>query len=99
MPIIVPVEENQEKIAGLTDARFKAADYGGSGLAALGAGLTRLGEGGGQLATALDEKRKRELAAAVAAAKLDVQKRTGYDKKGKPIYIWIDPIDWMRGQQ
>jgi hypothetical protein len=71
--IIVPIEENHERIAGLTDAKFKAADYSGSGLEALGAGLTKFGEGGEQFATALDDKRKRKLAAiaAIVAAKLD----------------------------
>jgi len=59
MPIIVPVEDNQVGIAGLTNAKFKAADYSGSGLEALGAGLAKLGDGGQQLATALDKKRKR----------------------------------------
>jgi hypothetical protein len=72
MPIIVPIEENHQGIAGLTDAKFKAADYGGSGLEALGKGLATLGDGGAQLATALDEKKRREqAAAAIAAAKLD----------------------------
>jgi len=71
MPIIVPVEENKVGLATATDARFRAPDYSGSGLEALGAGLARLGEGGAQFASALDEKRKQELAAAVAAAKLD----------------------------
>jgi murein DD-endopeptidase MepM/ murein hydrolase activator NlpD len=28
-----------------------------------------------------------------------VQKRVGFDKNGQPIYIWIDPIDWMHGVQ
>jgi hypothetical protein len=71
--IIVPIEENREGIAGLTDAKFRAPDYSGSGLEALGAGLAKFGESGGQFATALDDKRKRELAAiaAIAAAKLD----------------------------
>ncbi|MDB5675025.1 MAG: hypothetical protein JWM65_2007 [Sphingomonas bacterium] len=73
MPIIVPVEENHEEIAGLTDARFRTPDTSGSGLEALGAGLATFGEGGAHFAGALDEKRKRELAAiaAIAAAKLD----------------------------
>ncbi|MDB5708520.1 MAG: hypothetical protein JWL96_590 [Sphingomonas bacterium] len=73
MPIIVPIEENHEGIAGLTDAKFRAPDTSGSGLEALGAALAKLGEGGEQFAGALDEKRKHELAAiaAIAAAKLD----------------------------
>ncbi|HSI18853.1 MAG TPA: hypothetical protein VK980_13860 [Sphingomonas sp.] len=54
MPIIVPIEENHEGIAGLTDAKFRAPDYSGSGLEALGAGLTKVGEGGAQFAAALD---------------------------------------------
>jgi hypothetical protein len=71
MPIIVPIEENHEGIAGLTDARFRAPDTSGSGLEALGAGLTKIGQGGEQFASALDEKRRREIVAAIAAAKLD----------------------------
>lgn len=70
MPIIVPIEENHEGIAGLTDAKFRAPDYSGSGLEALGAGLARLGDGGQQMATTIDEKRRRA-AAAIAAAHLD----------------------------
>jgi hypothetical protein len=68
--IIVPVEENEVGIAGLSDARFRAADYGGSGLEALGAGLVKLGDGGQQFAGSLEERRRRA-AAAIAAAKLD----------------------------
>jgi predicted nuclease of predicted toxin-antitoxin system len=71
MPIIVPIEENHEGIAGLTDAQFRAPDYSRSGLEALGAGLTKIGQGGEQFASTLDEKRRREFAAAVAAEKLD----------------------------
>ena len=70
MPIIVPIEENHEGIAGLTDARFRAPDYSGSGLDALGAGLARLGDGGEQLACGIEERR-RKAAAAIAAAMLD----------------------------
>ena len=82
--IIVPIEENHEGIGGLTDKKFKAGDYSGSGLEVLGKGLATLGDGGQQLATALAEKKKRDLAAtkldddqralvaaAIAAAKLD----------------------------
>jgi hypothetical protein len=79
MPIIVPIEENLEGIAGQTDAKFRAPDYSGSGLEALGAGLTKAGRGGEQFAAALDEKRRRELAAAVAAAKLDDDHRHNVD--------------------
>lgn len=71
MPIIVPIEENHVGIADLTDEKFRAADYGGSGLEALGAGLAALGGGGEQLATALDEKKRRALAAAVARGQAD----------------------------
>ena len=71
MPIIVPIEDNKVGIAGLTDARFQAADYGGSGLTALGAGLAGFGESGQQLAAALAEKRRRDLAAMIAAISND----------------------------
>lgn len=63
MPSIVP-EENRVGIAGLTDARFRAADYGGSGLEALGAGLVKIGGGGEELAKAIDERHRRALLAA-----------------------------------
>jgi muramidase (phage lysozyme) len=84
MPIIVPIEENHESIAGLTDAKFRAPDYSGSGLEALGAGLAKFGESGGQFAGALDEKRQRKLAAiaaiaAIAAAKLDNEHQSHID--------------------
>jgi muramidase (phage lysozyme) len=58
--IIVPIEENKVGIAGLSDARFRAADYGGSGLEAVGAGLAKLGEGAQQFASARDVKRQLE---------------------------------------
>jgi len=45
MPIIVPIE-NEDGMAGLSDARFRAADHGGSGLSALGAGLATADDGG-----------------------------------------------------
>ena len=49
MPI-VPVEENGVGLAGLTDAKLRAADYSGSGLEALGAGLAGLGKAGAEFA-------------------------------------------------
>lgn len=90
MPIIVPIEENHEGIASLTDTKFRAPDYSGSGLEALGAGLTKVGESGAQFATALDEKRQRKLAAiaAIAAAKLDNEHQSHIDDAAvKKAYI------------
>ncbi len=52
MPI-VPVEENGVGLAGLTDAKLRAADYSGSGLEALGAGLAGLGKAGAEFAESL----------------------------------------------
>ncbi|HSI16938.1 MAG TPA: hypothetical protein VK980_04155 [Sphingomonas sp.] len=78
MPIIVPIEENHEGIAGLTDARFRTPDYSGSGLDALGAGLARLGDGGQQLASGIEERR-RKAAAAIAAAMLDDKHQANID--------------------
>ncbi len=52
MPI-VPVEENKVGLAGLTDAKLRPADYGGSGLEALGAGLAGVGKAGAELADSL----------------------------------------------
>lgn len=69
--IIVPIEENHTGLASATDAKFRAPDISGSGLEALGVGLAKLGDGGLQFASALDEKRRRELAAEIAAAHLD----------------------------
>lgn len=87
MPIIIP-EENTVGIAGLTDARFKAADYGGSGLEALGAGLAKFGDGGQQLAGSLVDKRKRDLAAALAAVKDDADhQRNLVDAAAKKAYV------------
>ena len=99
MPIIVPIEENEVGVSGLTDKKFKAADYSGSGLEALGAGLAKVGDGGAQLATALDDEKKRAAAkqdddqralaaAAVAAAKLgDDHQRNIDDATVKKAYI------------
>ena len=78
MPIIVPIEENREGIAGLTDARFRAPDYSGSGLGALGAGLAQVGDGGQQLASGIEERR-RKAAAAIAAAMLDDRHQSNVD--------------------
>jgi hypothetical protein len=68
MPIIVPIEENNVGLASATDARFRAADYSGSGLQALGSGLTDVGKGGAQLAEALDEQRTHRDDAAIKQA-------------------------------
>ncbi|MES2046693.1 MAG: phage tail tip lysozyme [Pseudomonadota bacterium] len=70
MPIIVPIEENKVGLATATDAKFRAPDYSGSGLEALGAGLVKLGDGGRQLASGIEERRRRA-AEAIAAAMLD----------------------------
>lgn len=77
--IIVPIEENHSGLASATDAKFRTPDMSGSGLEALGAGLAKLGDGGQQFATALDEKRRRELAAEIAAAHLDDHHRRNLD--------------------
>ncbi len=77
--IIVPIEENHAGLASATDAKFRTPDMSGSGLEALGAGLAKLGDGGQQFATALDEKRRRELAAEIAAAHLDDHHRRNLD--------------------
>ncbi len=52
MPI-VPVEENKVGVAGLTDAKLRPADYSGSGLEALGAGLAGVGKAGAEFADSL----------------------------------------------
>ncbi|MDH7974259.1 phage tail tip lysozyme [Sphingomonas sp. AR_OL41] len=64
MPI-VPVEENKVGVAGLTDAKLRPADYSGSGLEALGAGLAGVGKAGSELADSLpgQEEAKRRHAA------------------------------------
>ncbi|MDH7973682.1 M23 family metallopeptidase [Sphingomonas sp. AR_OL41] len=53
----VPIEQNQVGIAAVTDAKMRPADYSGTGFEALGAGLHQLGQGGEELAKALDERR------------------------------------------
>jgi len=63
MPIIVPIEDNKLGLATATDAKFRAPDYSGSGLEALGAGVVQIGAG-------LEERRRRA-AEAIAAAMLD----------------------------
>ncbi|MEG3145597.1 hypothetical protein U1839_13125 [Sphingomonas sp. RT2P30] len=86
--IIVPIEENHSGLASATDAKFRTPDMSGSGLEALGAGLAKLGDGGQQFATALDEKRRRELAAEIAAAHLDVHhQRNLDDAAAKKAYV------------
>jgi soluble lytic murein transglycosylase len=52
MPI-VPVEENRVGLAGLTDEKLRPADYSGSGLEALGAGLAGLGSSAADFAASL----------------------------------------------
>ncbi|MDB5710465.1 MAG: hypothetical protein JWL96_2535 [Sphingomonas bacterium] len=68
MPIIVPIEENKVGLATATDARFRAPDYSGTGLQALGGGLTDVGKGGAQLAEALDGLRTHRDDAAIKQA-------------------------------
>jgi len=68
--IIVPIIENKTGLATATDAKFRAPDYSGSGLEALGAGLAQLGEGGRQWAGGIAERRRRA-AEAIAEAMLD----------------------------
>jgi flagellum-specific peptidoglycan hydrolase FlgJ len=86
--IIVPIEENHSGLASATDAKFRTPDMSGSGLEALGAGLAKLGDGGQQFATALDEKRRRELAAEIAAAHLDDHhQRNLDDAAAKKAYV------------
>jgi soluble lytic murein transglycosylase len=65
MPI-VPVEENRVGLAGLTDEKLRPADYSGSGLEALGAGLAGLGKAGAEFAASLP----RPTAAEAAHARL-----------------------------
>src|ERR1700761_6451268 len=81
MPIIVPVEENDVDVPGGTDKKFTPADHGGSGLEALGAGLSTLGSGGQQFAEALDEKRRHDLAlaATIVQAKLGQEHQSNID--------------------
>jgi flagellum-specific peptidoglycan hydrolase FlgJ len=78
MPIIVPIEENKVGLATATDAKFRAPDYSGSGLEALGAGLVQLGGGGQQLASGIEERRRRA-AEAIAAAMLDDKHQSNID--------------------
>ncbi len=78
MPIIVPIEDNKVGLATATDAKFRAPDYSGSGLEALGAGLAQLGGGGQQLASGLEERRRRA-AEAIAAAMLDDRHQSNID--------------------
>lgn len=86
--IIVPIEENHSGLASATDAKFRTPDMSDSGLEALGAGLAKLGDGGQQFATALDEKRRRELAAEIAAAHLDDHhQRNLDDAAAKKAYV------------
>jgi len=85
--IIVPIEENKTGLATATDAKFRAPDYSGSGLEALGAGLAQLGEGGRQLAGGIEERRRRA-AEAIAAAMLDDRHQGNIDDAAvKQAYI------------
>jgi hypothetical protein len=70
MPIIVPIEENNAGLTTATDAKFRAPDYSGSGPEAPGARLVRLGDSGQQLASEIEERRRRAVEA-IAAAMLD----------------------------
>jgi hypothetical protein len=87
MPIIVAIEDNKVDLATATDTKFRAPDYSGSGLEALGAGLVQLGDGGRQLAGGIEERRRRA-AEAIAAAKLgDRHQRSIDDAAVKKAYI------------
>jgi hypothetical protein len=92
MPIIVPIEDNKVGLATATDARFRAPDYAGSGLEALGAGLVQLGGGGQQLASGIEERRRRA-AEAIAAAMLDGRHQSNIDDAAvKQAYVdYSDP--------
>ncbi len=92
MPIIVPIEDNKVGLATATDATFRAPDYSGSGLEALGAGLAQLGGGGQQLASGLEERRRRA-AEAIAAAMLDDRHQSNIDDAAvKQAYVdYSDP--------
>jgi murein DD-endopeptidase MepM/ murein hydrolase activator NlpD len=92
MPIIVPIEDNKVGLATATDAKFRAPDYSGSGLEALGAGLAQLGGGGQQLASGLEERRRRA-AEAIAAAMLDDRHQSNIDDAAvKQAYVdYSDP--------
>ncbi|MES2044348.1 MAG: hypothetical protein V4475_10750 [Pseudomonadota bacterium] len=92
MPIIVPIEENKVGLATATDAKFRAPDYSGSGLEALGAELAQLGGGGQQLASSIEERRRRA-AEAIAAAMLDDRHQSNIDDAAvKKAYVdYSDP--------
>jgi hypothetical protein len=80
MPIIVPIEDNKAGLATATDAKFRAPDYSGSGLEALGAGVVQLGAG--------FEERRRRAAEAIAAAMLDDRhQRNIDDAAAKKAYV------------
>jgi hypothetical protein len=85
MPIIVPIEDNKVGSATATDAKFRAPDYSGSGLEALGAGVVQLGAG-------LEERRRRA-AEAIAAAMLDDRHQSTIDDAAvKKAYVdYSDP--------
>ncbi|MEG3143259.1 M23 family metallopeptidase [Sphingomonas sp. RT2P30] len=85
MTIIVP-EGNRVGLADPSDAAFNAADYGGSGRKAPGAGLATQDDGGEQRATARDERRRRELAAVLAALGDDHQRNID-DAAVKKAYV------------
>jgi hypothetical protein len=92
MPIIVPIEDNKVGLATATDAKFRAPDYSGSGLEALGAGLAQLGGDGQKLASGLEERRRRA-AEAIAAAMLDDRHQSNIDDAAvKQAYVdYSDP--------
>lgn len=86
--IIVPIEEDHVALDSATNAKFRTPDYSGSGLEVLGAGLAGVGESRGQLAGTLDEQRRRELVAAIAATHLDeTHARNIDDAAAKKAYV------------
>ncbi|HSI18528.1 MAG TPA: hypothetical protein VK980_12205 [Sphingomonas sp.] len=88
MPIIVPIKEGHGGIDSATDADFRTLNTSGSGLDVLGAGLAGVGGGSGRLAGTLDEQRRRELVAAIAAAHLDeAHGRNIDDAAAKKAYV------------
>lgn len=78
MPIIVPIEDRKVGLATAADTKFRAPDYSGSGLDALGADLAHVGAGGQQLADGIEERRRRA-AEAITASLLDGRHRGNID--------------------
>jgi hypothetical protein len=78
----VPIEQNRVGLAGVTDARLRAGDYGGTGLQALGAGLRTLGDTGAKVAD--DAGRRRERGTAPDESKRGSMENAASPRSGQP---------------